>query len=292
MMTFDSEEELLKIPMCHPKAKLVLRISVDNSKSQVKLNSKFGAKLEAVGDLLKRAQELHLNVIGVSFHVGCECTDCEVYRKAIADARQVFDQAKSLGFCMNLLDIGGGFSGKEDFPISFQQVSISINEALDESFPADSGVRIIAEPGRYFVETAFMLAANIVAKKVLLCDSHCCRDKSNCNGRKIMYYISEGVFGTMNAQVYYMTTWKVSPFPKRPVESSEPKYQSIIWGPTCDSVDKINTFWMPELNVGDWLLVGDIGAYSTSLASEFNGFEKAHIYPVVTAQTWKMLSKL
>uniref|UniRef100_A0AAV2L6Z4 ornithine decarboxylase n=1 Tax=Knipowitschia caucasica TaxID=637954 RepID=A0AAV2L6Z4_KNICA len=94
-MTFDSEEELVKIATSHPSSKLLLRIAVDDSKSMVKLSPKFGAKLQSVGSLLKRAQELHLDITGVSFHVGCLCTDSIMYKKAIADARRVFDQAVS-----------------------------------------------------------------------------------------------------------------------------------------------------------------------------------------------------
>lgn len=43
-----------------------------------------------------------------------------------------------------------------------------INPALDKYFPPDSGVRIIAEPGRYYVASAFTLAVNIIAKKIVL----------------------------------------------------------------------------------------------------------------------------
>ena len=75
------------------------------------------------------------------------------------------------------------------------------------------------------------------------------------------------------------------------VESSEQTYRSVIWGPTCDSIDKItDSYWFPELHVGDWLLVDNMGAYTVTLASDFNGFERAHIYPVVTAKTWKALN--
>lgn len=81
----------------HSLSRLVLRISVDDSRSRFKLNSKFGAKLQTVVELLKRAQELHLDVVGVSFHVGSWCLDSGAYKKAIAEARQVFDQAVSCG---------------------------------------------------------------------------------------------------------------------------------------------------------------------------------------------------
>lgn len=71
------------------------------------------------------------------------------------------------------------------------------------------------------------------------------------------------------------------------MESREQRYRSVIWGPTCDGLDKIiDNYVIPELHVGDWLLFDDIGAYSISLSSDFNGFERAHIYFVVTNETW------
>lgn len=42
-----------------------------------------------------------------------------------------------------------------------------INGALDEFFPPDAGVKIIAEPGRYFAETVFTLATAVIAKRAI-----------------------------------------------------------------------------------------------------------------------------
>lgn len=75
--------------------RLVLRIATDDSKSSTKLSLKFGAKLEQVSKLLKFAANLRLEVIGVSFHVGCKCSESSVFKQAIADARHVFDKAVS-----------------------------------------------------------------------------------------------------------------------------------------------------------------------------------------------------
>lgn len=105
MMTFDSEDELLKISLCHSKAKLVLRIAVDDSKSLVKLSSKFGARLGSVGRLLKLAGELGLDVIGVSFHVGSGCTGSLPFKQGIADARHVFDLAVCRHHCVNCIKV-------------------------------------------------------------------------------------------------------------------------------------------------------------------------------------------
>lgn len=285
-MTFDSEDELQKISVSHTKAKLVLRIAVDDSKSLLRLGSKFGARLVSVGKLLERARELGSEVVGVSFHVGSECTGSVAFKQAIEDARRVFDIANSLGFQMSLLDIGGGFTGRDDFHVTFEEVSEVINGALDEFFPSDSGVQIIAEPGRYFVESAFTLAANVFAKRVLLDED----GEENHPGPTMMYYINDGAYGSLSCLISCFTHTKIEPYLHRAVESSEQRYRSVIWGPTCDSLDKvIEDYWIPELHVGDWLLVDNMGAYSVSITTDFNGFERAHIYLVVTAETWHAL---
>lgn len=287
VMTFDSEEELLKITTCHPNTKLVLRIAVDDSKSKVKLNSKFGAPLESVVRLLKRAHELHLDVIGVSFHVGSFCTDVGAYKMAIADARQVFDQAILLGFQLNLLDIGGGFTGP-----GLHMMSTGINEALDEFFPADSGVKVIAEPGRYFVDSAFTLALKVFAKRKAWNNPICQKDDNDLHAL-IQYYVMDGIYGSFSDLKNYPDVEMLFLRPHRPVDSREPRYQSVLWGPTCDSADRIMDMWLPELNVGDWILVDNIGAYSIVMSSDFNGFERPNIYPVVTAQFGKkIISKM
>ncbi|XP_028430899.1 ornithine decarboxylase-like, partial [Perca flavescens] len=203
MMTFDSEDELLKVSRCHAKAKLVLRITVDDSKSLIKLSSKFGARLVSVGKLLERAGELGLDVIGVSFHVGSGCTEGSTFKQAIADARHVFDIANLLGVQMRLLDIGGGFSAIGDFQEKFEEFSEVINGALDEFFPPDSGVQIIAEPGRYYVESAFTLAANVIGKRIVSDDVDEHSDgEENSPGRMMMYYLNDGVFGSLSCIVH------------------------------------------------------------------------------------------
>lgn len=73
----------------------MLRIAVDDSLSTFKLSPKFGAKLDTVGELLGRAAELGLEVIGVSFHAGSSCNSSLTFRQAIADARHAFDVAVS-----------------------------------------------------------------------------------------------------------------------------------------------------------------------------------------------------
>jgi diaminopimelate decarboxylase len=68
---------------------------------------------------------------------------------------------------MTLLDIGGGFTGHFDSHghVMFGDVARTINAALSAYFPADAGVRVIAEPGRYFAETSASLLVPVYGKR-------------------------------------------------------------------------------------------------------------------------------
>lgn len=91
---------------------MVIRIRCDARVAQCQLGMKFGCDpaTEAPG-LLALARALGLDVVGVSFHVGSGCGEADVFRRAISAAREVFDFAATLGYRLELLDIGGGFPG-------------------------------------------------------------------------------------------------------------------------------------------------------------------------------------
>ena len=110
-------------------------------------------------------------------------------------ARKVFDEAQLIGYTLNLLDIGGGFPGFDQPEINFDEVTFTINSSINKLFPEGSGVRIIAEPGRYFAASAYTLAANVIAKREV--EPSLAEDKT-----RMMYYINDGVYGSFNCILY------------------------------------------------------------------------------------------
>lgn len=165
-MTFDNIDELYKVSRTHPRAKLVVRILTDDTKSLCQLGLKYGAPLVTVPGLLAKAKELNLDVIGVSFHVGSGCYDPSVYSDAIVRARSVFDMGKDAGFSFSLLDVGGGFEDS-----LFEQAASVLTDAIQQQFPDRRHIKVIAEPGRFYVSKAFKLAANIIARRAPFSDS-------------------------------------------------------------------------------------------------------------------------
>ncbi|WAR22749.1 DCOR-like protein [Mya arenaria] len=222
----------------------------------------------------KSLQSLH---ISLSFHVGSGCEEPEAFSVAIQQARVVFDQGLDLGFPMTLLDIGGGFPGHEAAPVKFETVAKTVDMALDRYFPSEEGVEIISEPGRYFVASAFTLGVNIIAKRVVS------RDQQGENGElidqpslseepAIMYYVNDGVYGSFNCLLYDHAEVSVNTLKNADEDDDEFKYESSVWGPTCDGLDCIlKSVPMGMHDVGEWLYFRDMGAYTVSAASTFNG---------------------
>ena len=274
-MTFYNADELYKIKEIYPDARLFLRILTDDSASLCRLSLKFGASLDTTGDLLALARKLDLNVVGVAFHVGSGASDPKAFMQAVRDARFVFDQAAELGYNLQTLDVGGGFTGD-----TFEDMAGVLDSALDEFFPAGSGVDIIAEPGRYYVSTAFTIACNIIARRTV--------EDPTLDGKGYMVYVNDGVYGNFSSIMFdhqnpvakilraggktqYDTSAAYAVPPGEGVEYS-------IWGPTCDGIDRIaeSIRFDQILDVGDWLYFEDMGAYTKCSATQFNGFSNSH----------------
>ncbi|GCB80826.1 hypothetical protein scyTo_0022072, partial [Scyliorhinus torazame] len=72
-----------------------------------------------------------------------------------------------------------------------------INPALDIYFPEGNGVKIIAEPGRYYVTSSFTLAVNIIARRIITNSQSSSNDEAE-NNKTIMYYINDGLYGSFD----------------------------------------------------------------------------------------------
>ncbi|RSH78330.1 uncharacterized protein EHS24_002049 [Apiotrichum porosum] len=301
MMTFDNADELHKIKRIHPNAKLVIRVLTDDSKSLCRLGLKFGAPVDTCSGLLQLAKELGLNVVGVSFHVGSGCKEPEQFADAIWRARRVFDMGAAAGYNFELLDIGGGFERE-----TFAQMSDVIKQNLDLYFPLEEGVRVIAEPGRFLVSSAFTLATSIIARRRALDAAAApAPTEGEAEGADVMYYINDGVYGSFNCIIFdhqivhpYPLTIGNTPAPSaaRPAFPPPPNVEmptdltvqlgynsterASVWGPTCDSIDCVRSIVnLPRgVDVGDWLGWGEMGAYTLCAASTFNGFDRSPVH--------------
>lgn len=267
LTTFDSVDEVEKIRRCHPKSALLIRIKPpDDGAARCPLGQKYGALPDEITPLLEAAKSADLAVVGVSFHIGSGAAETGAFSAAIAAARGVFETAVRLGLPpMNVLNVGGGFTAGPQF----DKAALTINSALKEYFPADLNFTAMAEPGRFFAESAFTLVVNIIGKRV--------------RGDLREYWINDGIYGSMNCILYDHATVTCTPLAmksnrKNPTCGGGRMYVTTVFGPTCDGLDTVLTgHQLPELEVGDWLVFPKMGAYTAAAGSNFNGFNTAAI---------------
>ncbi|KAI0244493.1 hypothetical protein L0F63_001090 [Massospora cicadina] len=253
MNTFDSANELDKIKALWPFSQLFLRIWVDDSGSSIPLNTKYGAAPNEIYSILAKAKELELDVVGISFHVGSNCLNPNLFTTAIRSAKQAFLVAQGLGFKMTTLNLGA---------------AAAIRTALAESFP--TGIRAIAEPGRYFSSPPSPARAPSSANAYV-----------PTFGNSAFGIFAEGIFPQ---KIEFIPT----PLHLEPTnhQTEGQLYPTIMWGPTCTSQDTIclnPTLKLPELEIGDWFYVKDVGAYSLAMGFTFNGFQPVNTYYIDTA---------
>jgi ornithine decarboxylase len=214
---------------------------------------------EAV-DLIAFARNNKLEVEGLSFHVGSQCTNVQNYIQALHLASSVFTEAKARGFDLKLLDIGGGFPALYDETVpALKILAQAINPELDRLFPHP--LEILAEPGRFLVASAATAVAQIIGKAV--------------RGGKLCYYVNDGVYQTYSGVIFDHCQYPLKSFTKGPTQLCS------VFGPTCDALDTISLAeQLPDMELGDYVYAPNIGAYSAASSTWFNGFPPAQVIHV------------
>lgn len=287
LMTFDSIGELNKIKSTCPSARLILCTMLEDVPDEPQPNLGVGCDPTEAEDILMRAKELGLDVVGLSFCLDASTVDMSSYPQAISTAHEIQRQATQLGFKIELLNLGAGFIDSDSEELPFDEVSLGISASLQKHFPDGCGVQVIAEPGPFFVSSAFTIAVNVIAKRVVNQD----RDSDNEDDLDddlqedkepaFMYYVNDGVYGSFNSMLYDGATSLV-PMPLDD-RKGDVCYSCSIWGPTCDSLDCLTTYQLfPELEVGDWVLYENMGGYTQTASSAFNGMPQPKVHYTIS----------
>ena len=216
------------------------------------LSSKFGCDLADAVDLLHLATSAGCDT-GLAFHVGSQCGSPAAYRAGLVRVGEVIHAS---GVAPTLIDVGGGFpapyaNARVPPLAAYMQVIRDAYVAL--ALPAT--VTLVCEPGRALVAEAVSLVAQVLLRK---------DDR---------LYLNDGIYGSL-AEMYQSKLRLPVRLMRKAPRAAAAVAEFRLFGPTCDSLDVIpGTFTLPgDVDEGDWLEVGMVGAYSNALASRFNGF--------------------
>jgi ornithine decarboxylase len=257
----DSADELAKVLRetgGGPELGLFVRLALPKSKALYDLSGKFGAPFEEAVGLLRAARP-HAKRLGVHFHVGSQCMEPAAYVRALAVAGEAIRKA---GVPVEVIDIGGGF------PVSYPDVTpppleafMAAIEGAFRRLELPDGTELWAEPGRALVAGGASVIVHVQLR------------------RGDALYVNDGVYGTLSD-----AGGPGFRFPVRLVgrRSAAADQAFTFFGPTCDSADRMRgPFLLPaDVGEGDWIEVGQLGAYGAALRTAFNGFDRARMVEV------------
>jgi ornithine decarboxylase len=248
---FDSETEVAKLARVAPGARVVLRLDVPDTGSRWPPSGKFGAALDEAVALLRLADRSGLVPQGLTFHVGSQCLRATTWCEALDACARVWREAAEAGIHLRLINAGGGLPTRytEDVPTVDTIARAVVPHVLDTFGP---DVEFALEPDRYLVGDAGTLVTSVIGKARRAGKPWIFVDQS----------VYAGLLDVVGGWRYPIVTEK-DYLPKRP---------TALAGPTCDSRDVLAAdVRLPELEVGDRLLLFSAGAYTTSYR-EYNGF--------------------
>ena len=261
--SFDSKEELDKILRITKNAKdleLFLRIQTSNEYSEIDLSKKFGASISEAVQLSKIAK-VKAKKFGYSFHVGSQCMHPIAYSKAIKDLGNII---KKSNICPDVINVGGGFptTYPDLYPQPLENYFKEITQAI-KKLNLIKEPKIICEPGRALVAESGSTIVRVELKK-----------KQNL-------YINDGTYGSL----FDAGTPKFI-FPTKAIQMENSASKRLMpysfYGPTCDGLDYMKGPFMLPANIktGDYIEIGQLGAYGMSLRTNFNGFYSNEIHEV------------
>ncbi|SEN79681.1 ornithine decarboxylase [Paracoccus alcaliphilus] len=216
--------------------------------------SKFGASPEYAADMLKEVAARGY-VPSLTFHPGTQCTDPIAWESYIREVRNICDMA---GVRAHRLNVGGGFpshrvTGVEpDLESIFTEIGDTVVECFGDDAPA-----LVCEPGRGLCADAFSLITRVKAV----------RDGANV-------FLNDGVYGGLSELPIIGNIDRVQVLSPEGKPREAERSGRVIFGPTCDSVDRLpGELSLPEdITDGDFVVFHGAGAYSTVTSTRFNGF--------------------
>ena len=259
----DTKDELLKILEATNNAKdlnLYVRVSISNEHAEIDLSRKFGASPSEALGLLRLCKE-HGKKVGLSFHVGSQCMHKISFSKGIAEIGKIIKKTKIIP---DVINVGGGFPAiyPDLTPEPLENYLHEIKEAL-KNLKLEKMPEVFCEPGRAIVAESGSTIVKVLLKK------------------KQKLYINDGTYGSLfDAGVPNFV------LPAKMITNGRVVSKKLtafnFYGPTCDSLDYMKgPFLLPNnIKEGDYIELGQLGAYGTTFRTKFNGFYSDTIYQV------------
>jgi len=195
---------------------------------------------------LKRSKYLNLKCLSV--HIGSQILNLKPYENML---KVIAKTIKKSNYKFEYIDLGGGMG--IDYDHNNSKLDLKKYSKSIEKFLKINQCKIIFEPGRSIIANTAILITKVIYIK---------------EGYKKDFVILDAGMNDLMRPALYGAEHKIIPY-KKTKKSSTKNYEFV--GPICESTDTFaNVKNFQKLNEKDFLVICDVGAYGTSLASNYN----------------------
>ncbi|MGY5850172.1 diaminopimelate decarboxylase [Salegentibacter sp. F14] len=241
----------------HPEVPVCIRINPHilaggNAKISVgHVDSKFGISIHQMPLLLRIVENTGMNINGIHMHTGSDILDIEVFLRA---SEILFDAAKNFKN-LEFLDFGSGFK----VPYTAGDIETDIEELGEKltqrfkTFCQEYGreLTLVFEPGKFLVSEAgkFLTKVNVIKQTT----------------STVFAGVDTG-FNHLIRPMFYGSHHDIHNISN---PEGKQRFYSVV-GYICETDTFANNRRIAEITEGDILAFSNAGAYSFSMASNFN----------------------
>ena len=230
--------------------------------------NKFGIAHErALGCYVQAAALPGLEVVGIDCHIGSQITDTGPYLDALDRLLDLVEAIETRGIKIHHLDLGGGLgiTYTDETPPSAEDLVKSLLARIDAR--GHGHRKIMFEPGRSLVGNAGVLVSEVLYVKP---------------GEQKNFCIVDAAMNDLMRPAMYQAWMNIVACRLR----DEPGVLFDVVGPICESGDWLGRDRTLAVHAGDFVAVLSAGAYSMSMASNYNTRGRAAEVMVSGDQAW------
>ena len=259
LINSESESEIKIIEKIAKKKNVVVNIGIRlnpntdaNTLKQIstgKKENKFGVDEKTflkLVSVLRTSKNIKLKCLSV--HIGSQITNHKPYEKMLKAIDKIINKAK---FKFEYIDLGGGMGisyEKNQKKLDYKKYKSAI-----EKFLRKNNSKLIFEPGRSIIGNTAILISRVIYLKE--------------TSKKIFVILDAGMNDMMRPALYGAKHQILPAFKNK--KKSKKSYEFV--GPICETTDKfLSVSNFNKLKERDLIFISDVGAYGSSLSSNYN----------------------
>ncbi len=259
LINSESESEIKIIEKIAKKKNMVVNIGIRlnpntdaNTLKQIstgKKENKFGVDEKTflkLVSVLRTSKNIKLKCLSV--HIGSQITNHKPYEKMLKAIDKIINKAK---FKFEYIDLGGGMGisyEKNQKKLDYKKYKSAI-----EKFLRKNNSKLIFEPGRSIIGNTAILISRVIYLKE--------------TSKKIFVILDAGMNDMMRPALYGAKHQILPAFKNK--KKSKKSYEFV--GPICETTDKfLSVRNFNKLKERDLIFISDVGAYGSSLSSNYN----------------------